>query len=103
MGTVAIFDISGDIDLSSSPEVRRALLQELDANRPSRLVCNLTNVHYIDSSGIASLVEALKLSRDIGSRLILFGLSPIVHEVLQLSRLLKVFEIYESEAQALVS
>jgi len=46
-------------------------------------------------------VEGLRASRDIGSRLLLFGLSPVVREVLQLSRLLKIFEIYENEQQAL--
>jgi anti-anti-sigma regulatory factor len=47
------------------------------------------------------LIEGLKASRDVGSRLILFGLSPIVREVLQLSRLLKIFEIYDTEEKAL--
>jgi anti-anti-sigma regulatory factor len=50
---------------------------------------------------VASLVEGLKASRDVGSRLILFGLSPIAHEVLQISRLLKMFEIYDTEDLAL--
>ena len=100
---IAIIDISGDIDLASSPEVRKVLLREVRVNRTPRVICNLTEVNYIDSSGIASFVEGLKASRDIGSRLILFGLSPIAHEVLRLTRLLYVFEIYESEKQALLS
>jgi|SRR5215467_7035926 len=98
-----IFDVSGDIDLASSPELRNTLLLELRENRTSRVIFNLTKVRYIDSSGIASLVEGLKASRDVGSRLVLFGLSPIARQVLQLSRLLKVFEIYENEDQALAS
>jgi anti-sigma B factor antagonist len=60
-------------------------------------------VRYIDSSGIASLVEGLKASREIGSRLILYSLSTTVREVMQLSRLQKIFEIYENEEQALSS
>jgi anti-sigma B factor antagonist len=64
---------------------------------------NLKNVRYIDSSGIASLVEGLKASREIGSRLILYSLSNTVREVMQLSRLQKIFEIYENEEQALSS
>jgi anti-sigma B factor antagonist len=103
MDKTTIFDVSGDIDLSSSPEVRSVLLRELRESRTPRVIFNLTKVRYIDSSGIASLVEGLKASRDVGSRLVLFGLSPIAREVLQLSRLLKVFEIYESEDQALAS
>jgi len=98
-----IFDVSGDIDLASSPELRNVLLRELRDNRSSHVICNLSNVNYIDSSGIASLVEALKASRDVGSHLVLFGLSPIAREVLHLSRLLKVFEIYDDEDQALRS
>jgi len=98
-----ILDVSGDIDLANSPEVRKSLLRELRENHAPKVICNLTQVNYIDSSGIASLVEGLKASRDIGSRLILFGLSPIAKEVLRLSRLLSVFEIYENEKQALLS
>lgn|SRR5258708_732717 len=98
-----ILDVSGDIDLASSPEVRKALLRELRVNRIPRVVLNLKEVRYIDSSGVASLVEGLKASRDAGSRFILFGLSSIAREVLQLSRLVKVFEIYDTEEQALGS
>jgi anti-sigma B factor antagonist len=98
-----IFDVSGDIDLATSPEVRKALLHEVRDNRRPRVVLNLSEVRYIDSSGVASLVESLKASRDIGSRFILVGLSGPAREVLQLSRLLKVFEIYDTEVQALAA
>jgi len=95
-----ILDVSGDIDLATSPELRKALLRELREMRIPRLVLNLKAVEYVDSSGVASLVEALKASRDTGSRLILFGLNSAVREVLQLSKLLKIFEIAETEEQA---
>jgi len=96
-----IFDLSGDIDFANSPEVRQSLLREIRESRVPRVVVNLSGVHYIDSSGVASLVEGLKASRDLGSRFILFGLRTAAREVLQLSRLLKVFEIYDSEEAAL--
>jgi anti-sigma B factor antagonist len=95
-----ILDVSGDIDLASSPELRKALLRELRELRIPRVVLNLKAVDYVDSSGVASLVEALKASRDQGARLILFGLNSAVREVLQLSKLLKIFEIAETEEQA---
>ena len=101
MDKTAILDISGDIDLAHSTEVRRMVLLEFRQNRTPRVILNLRDVNYIDSSGVASLVEGLKASRDVGSRLILYGLSPIAHEVLQLSRLLKIFEIYDTEDMAL--
>lgn len=98
-----ILDLSGDIDLASSPVMRKALLGEIKEKRTPKVFLNLKNVRYIDSSGIASLVEGLKASRDLRSRLILYGLNKTVREVMQLSRLQKIFEIYEDEEQALTS
>jgi len=98
-----ILDITGDIDLAHSPAVRKALLSEIKEKKTPKVFLNLEKVRYIDSSGIASLVEGLKASRDQGSRLILYGLSKSVREVMELSRLQKIFEIHESEAQALGS
>jgi len=98
-----ILDLSGDIDLAHSPAMRKALLGEIKEKHTPRVFLNLKNVRYIDSSGIASLVEGLKASRDLGSRLILYGLNKTVREVMQLSRLQKIFEIYEDEEQALAS
>jgi len=100
-GQLTIFDIQGDIDFANSPEVRQTLLHEIRDTRIPRVVMNLSLVRYIDSSGVASLVEGLKAARDLGSRFILFGLSASAREVLQLSRLLKVFEVYDTEEQAL--
>jgi len=97
------FDISGDIDLANSPAMRKTLLGEIKDKHTVKVFLNLKNVRYIDSSGIASLVEGLKASRDHGARMILYGLSPSVREVLELSRLQKIFEIYDSEEQALGS
>jgi anti-sigma B factor antagonist len=96
--TVVVVD--GNIDLYNSPEVRRTLLGELQAKGAKRVLINLQKVKYIDSSGVASLVEGLKASRAAGVRLSLVGLSPAAREVLELSRLAKLFEVYESEEQA---
>jgi anti-sigma B factor antagonist len=101
--TTTIFDLTGDIDLSNSPEIRKAVLREVREIRAPRVLMNLGGVRYIDSSGVASLIEALKASRDLGSRFILFGLSASAREVLRLTRLLEVFEIYDNEESALSS
>ena len=98
---VTILDLSGDIDFANSPELRHSVLREIQESRTPRVVINLSKVHYIDSSGVASLVEGLKASRDLGSHFILFGLSTSVREVLHLSRLIKVFEVCDNEEQAL--
>jgi anti-sigma B factor antagonist len=102
-GGGVILDITGDIDLANSPAMRKTLLQEIRDKHAAKVFLNLKNVRYIDSSGIASLVEGLKASRDSGGRMILYGLNPSVKEVMELSRLQKIFEIYDSEEQALAS
>ena len=100
-GNATIVDVQGDIDLYNSPEVRKALLEALREKGAQRVVVNLKAVRYIDSSGVASLVEGLKVSRELGTRFILFGLSPAAREVLELSRLIRVFEVFENENEAL--
>jgi anti-sigma B factor antagonist len=101
VGAATILDITGDIDLASSPDLRKILLRELKEKRTPRVIVNLVAVRYIDSSGVASLVEGLKASRDSGMRFALVGLSKGAREVLQLSRLIKIFEIHDNEEQAL--
>ena len=98
-----IFDLSGDIDFANSPKVRDSVLREIRESHTPRVMMNLSLVRYIDSSGVASLVEGLKASRDLGSRFILVGLTTSTREVLQLSRLIKVFEVYDNEDQAMAS
>ncbi len=99
-GEATVVVVEGNIDLYNSPEVRRTLLGALQATGAKRVLVNLQKVKYIDSSGVASLVEGLKASRTAGVRLTLVGLSPSAREVLELSRLIKLFEVYESEDQA---
>jgi anti-sigma B factor antagonist len=96
-----IVDVTGDITLYNTPEVRKTLLDLLKEKRVKRVIVNLEKVKYIDSAGVASLVEGLKLSRDLKSGFALFGLSKTTREVLELTRLLKVFEIHDTEAEAL--
>lgn len=94
-----IIDVTGDIDMGTSPRLRKLLLESLKS--ASRLAVNMGAVRYIDSSGIASLVEVLMKARDSKKRLVLFGLNKTVQEVLQLTRLTTVFEIRETEEEAL--
>jgi anti-sigma B factor antagonist len=94
-----IVDVSGDIDMGSSPGLRKLLLDSL--SKTPRLVVNLGEVRYVDSSGIASLVEVLMKARNNQKQLVLFGLNKSVQEVLQLTRLTTVFEIRNTEEEAL--
>jgi len=77
------------------------LLDLLKVKRATRVIVNLEKVRYIDSAGVASLVEGLKLSRELKSGFALFGLTKTTREVLELTRLIKVFEVYDTEEDAL--
>jgi anti-sigma B factor antagonist len=100
-GVATIVDVTGDITLYNSPEMRKVLIELLKEKRVARVIVNMTSVKYIDSAGVASLVEGLKISRDLKSTFALFGLSRTAREVLELTRLIKVFEVYNSEEEAL--
>ena len=96
-----IVDVVGQIDLGNSPSLRKTLLDSLKG--ADRVAINMIAVKYIDSSGIASLLEVLKEARQSKKRLVLFGLTTAVSQVLQLTRLTGVFEIHENEEQALAA
>src|SRR4051794_4829625 len=94
-----IVDVVGHIDLGTSPVLRKRLLDALKIT--DRLAANLVAVSYIDSSGIASLLEILKEARNGKKQFVLFGLTPAVREVLQLTRLTGVFEIHATENEVM--
>ena len=94
-----IVDVVGQIDMGSSPALRKTLLESLKGTE--RVAINLSAVKYIDSSGIASLLEVLRDARQSKKQFVMFGLTPAVLQVLQLTRLTTVFDICETEEQAL--
>jgi anti-sigma B factor antagonist len=102
-GNATIVDVTGDITLYNSPELRGALVKLLRENKNGRVIVNLTAVKYIDSAGVASLVEGLKLSRELKSSFALFGLQRSPRQVLELTHLVKVFTIFETEPEALAA
>jgi anti-sigma B factor antagonist len=100
-GDTTILDLTGDITLFNSPEIRKALITQLRDKRVPYLLLNMLGVPYLDSSGVASLVEGLKISRDLKSRFALYGLSKSARTVLELTHLLRIFEVHETEQEAL--
>ena len=83
--------LSGEVDLSWSQQVRRAVLDALDGDAPVGV--DLSEVSYIDSSGIAALVEGFQNARSRGGRFVLVAVSDAVRAVLELARLDRVFLI----------
>lgn len=90
----------GDVDLSSSPELRTAL-QSVLSSKPQRLVIDLSLTPSMDSSAIATLIEAMRLSKNAGVPLRLAAIQPRVQSVLEIARLTTVFDICESVDEAL--
>lgn len=91
---------TGDIDLAGSPTLR-AELRKIQANKPARLVINLAGVPYMDSSGVATLVEAMQNARRGGSKLVLCALQDRVRSIFEIARLDTVFTIVDSPEAAL--
>jgi anti-sigma B factor antagonist len=100
-GTATIVDVAGDITVYQSPELRKVLLDLIKDKKTPYVIVNLTQVPYIDSAGVASLIEGLKAARDAHTRFALYGLSRVAREVLELTHLHKVFSIYADEGEAL--
>lgn len=98
-GGATIVVLSGDVDLDSSPKVRSVLLESV-GNKGGVLV-EMSAVSYIDSSGIASLVEAYQSARRATTPFALVAVSEAAMRVLELARLDRVFSIHESVSDAL--
>jgi anti-sigma B factor antagonist len=96
-----VLDVAGDVDLGTSPDLRRALFDSL--RETPRLAVNLRALRYIDSSGIATLIEALKDAQRLGKEFVLFGLSPAVKNVFHLTHVHRIFLIFDTEEEAMTA
>lgn len=99
VGVVVAFD--GDVDLQTSPEARKVLLDCVGQGKS--IVVDLSKVGYIDSSGVASLVESFQSARKGGRNLVLASVSEGALRVLKLARLDKVFTICDSVEDGLTA
>lgn len=90
----SVISLSGEIDLNESPNVRLQILKHI--KQTGDLLVDLSQVEYIDSSGVASLVEGLQTARSQKLSFALLGVSDSAMQVLQLARLDSVFTIYDS-------
>jgi anti-anti-sigma factor len=91
--------VNGEVDLNNSPHLRTSLLDQVARHSPRRLVMNLAKVSYMDSSGIAVLVELLRRVGK-GGKVILTDLQPRVKGLLEIARLTTIFIIAATEQDA---
>jgi anti-sigma B factor antagonist len=97
---VTILDLSGRITLGEGSVTLRDAVHDVIAKGPKHILLNLENINYIDSSGIGELVSAFTSVRNAGGELKLLNLTKKVHDLLQITKLYTVFDIWDSEASA---
>jgi anti-sigma B factor antagonist len=98
---VAVVDMSGRITLGEGSVVLRDTIRDLIGKGQKKILLNLGNVTYIDSSGIGELVSAFTAVRREGGELKLLNLTKKVHDLLQITKLYTVFDIKDDEASAI--
>ena len=100
---VTVLDLSGRITLGEGSVQLRDAIRDLIGKWQKTILLNLGEVNYIDSSGLGELVSAYTTAKNQGAALKLLKLSQKVHDLLQLTKLYTVFDIYDDEATAIGS
>ena len=100
---VTILDLSGRITLGEGSVVLRDTIREVLGKGEKKILLNLGDVTYIDSSGIGELVSAFTAVRKEGGDLKLLNLTKKVHDLLQITKLYTVFDVKDDEATAVAS
>ncbi len=101
VGGISVVDMSGRITLGEGSVVLREAVKDLLAKGQKKILLNLGDVTYIDSSGIGELVSAFTSVRNQGGELKLLNLTKKVHDLLQITKLYTVFDIKDDEASAI--
>jgi len=102
-GDVCLLDVSGKITLGDGSVVVREAVKKLVADGTKKIVLNLGDVTYIDSSGIGELVSAFTSVSNTGGNLKLLNLTKRVQDLLQITKLYTVFEVFNDEPSAVAS
>jgi len=103
VNTVTVVDLSGRITLGEGCTQLRELIRDLLSKGHKKLLLNLADVTYIDSSGIGELVSGFTAVSNQGGQLKLLNLTKKVHDLLQITKLLTVFDVHDDEAKAVSS
>ncbi len=103
VGDVTILDCSGKITLGEGTMAIRNTVREVLKNGGKKIVLNLGDVNYIDSSGIGELVSTYTTVTNQGGQLKLLNLTKKIQELLQITKLLTVFSVYDNEQKAISS
>lgn len=96
----AVCYVEGEIDINTSPDIKKSFDKLISIKSP-KIVVNLAKVTYVDSSGLATLVEILKNMRSYGGKLKLSNMSVKVKSLFEITKLEKLFDIAVSEEEAI--
>lgn len=96
---VPVVEVIGEIDAHTCPELRQRIIELVDGGR-TRLVVSLSRVNYIDSTGLGTLVGALKRAVERDGAMALVITNPQIMKVLDITGLMRVFQVYERELDA---
>lgn len=103
VGDVIVIDAAGRITLGEGASAFRDMLRELAAKGDKKILLNLGEVSYIDSSGIGEMVSGFTTLTNHGGQLKLMGLSKRIKDLLQITKLYTVFEVFDDEADGIRS
>ncbi len=103
VGEVKVLDCSGKITLGEGTMAIRTTVNELVNSGAMKIVLNLGDVNYIDSSGIGELVSTYTTVSNRGGKLKLLNLTKKIQELLAITKLLTVFDVYDDEAEAIAA
>lgn len=98
-GGILVCYVNGEININTSPQVKKAFDKLIGAKK-EKIVVNFKDVSYVDSSGLATLVEMLKGLRSYGGKLKLTNLSTKVKNLFEITKLEKLFDITSEEEEA---
>jgi anti-sigma B factor antagonist len=103
VGAISVVDLSGRIALGEGSALLRKTIRDLLDAGKTRILLNLGDINYIDSSGIGELVSGFTAVRSRGGELKLLHLTKKVHDLLQITKLFTVFDVYTDEPTAVGS
>ncbi|MGD0871926.1 MAG: STAS domain-containing protein [Bryobacteraceae bacterium] len=101
VGDVSVVDVAGRITLGEGSSALRDLMREMVGKGQKKILLNLGDVSYIDSSGIGELVSGFTTVTNNGGELKLLNLNKRVKDLLQITKLYTVFDVHEDEAGAI--
>ena len=99
---LVVCQVDGEIDINTAPDMKKSF-DKMISKREPKIIVNFSKVTYVDSSGLATLVEILKNMRSYGGKMKLTNLSPKIKSLFEITKLEKLFDILIDEKDAIAT